>query len=216
MRKENLPKINHEQTEDTKAIILKTAQQLFAEKGFKATTAREIARISGANISMIYYYFNSKEELHQQIIEESFNALYLLLKNGIGQDSDPKENIHRVIKIFVTFFHQNRTLHRIILREIVARSKHIDLITQKYISQNFKLINGVIEEGIKKGHFREQNTALATFSLIGMIIHFFNAEQVLKQMYPTNDEITEYLPNHILNLFMYGITANTASKLIKG
>ena len=64
--------------QDTRESILKSAERLFAEKGFELTTVREIAQGSGVNVAMIYYYFKTKEGLHQEIIEESFSHLYRL------------------------------------------------------------------------------------------------------------------------------------------
>ncbi len=41
--------------------ILFAAEKLFAEKGFEGTSTREIAKAANVNISMISYYFGSKE-----------------------------------------------------------------------------------------------------------------------------------------------------------
>lgn len=46
------------------------ASRLFAERGFAATTMREIAERSGLQQSSIYYYFSRKEEILSQIVHE--------------------------------------------------------------------------------------------------------------------------------------------------
>lgn len=50
--------------------ILKAARTLFAKKGYEAVSVREIAKESGQNISMISYYFGSKEGLYKQILSD--------------------------------------------------------------------------------------------------------------------------------------------------
>ena len=49
---------------------MKTAKQLFAEKGYDATGMEEIASNAGVPKSLIYYHFNSKEDLLNAVITE--------------------------------------------------------------------------------------------------------------------------------------------------
>ena len=49
--------------------ILEVAETLFAEKGFDATSTRDIAKSAGVNVSMISYYFGSKEKLFEEIFK---------------------------------------------------------------------------------------------------------------------------------------------------
>jgi AcrR family transcriptional regulator len=50
-------------SEETRQQILDTALVLFRERGFEATTVREIATRTGLSLGAAYYYFNSKEAL---------------------------------------------------------------------------------------------------------------------------------------------------------
>lgn len=52
--------------------ILRAAKELFAERGFRDTTVREIAKRAGVNGAAINYYFDSKEALYVAIFEEAF------------------------------------------------------------------------------------------------------------------------------------------------
>jgi len=49
----------------TRALILRTALDLFTERGYEGTTMRAIAAQAGVSLSHAYYYFRSKEELIQ-------------------------------------------------------------------------------------------------------------------------------------------------------
>lgn len=193
--------------QDTRETILRSAERLFAEKGFELATVREIANKSSVNVAMIYYYFKTKEGLHQEIIEDSFNHLLRSLKEGVDQEKEPEEKIYDVVKVYVDFLYHHKDLHRIILRETVSRSGHIEIFVKKYISKNFDLVHGIIEEGVRKGVFRDQDTALSTFSLIGMILYYFTYEPIFTRLVSPDKAkkpITEYLPDHIFHLFMQG------------
>lgn len=54
----------------TKAALLLAARELFAERGFEATTVRDIARRAGANPAMVYRYYGNKDGLFQAAIGE--------------------------------------------------------------------------------------------------------------------------------------------------
>jgi len=55
-------------SEETKARLINAAGQLFAEKGFKAVTVRDIAAEAGTQISSLNYHFRSKEELYKEVV----------------------------------------------------------------------------------------------------------------------------------------------------
>ena len=74
----------------TKERILNVAIDLFAVKGFDAVSLREIAEAAGVRKASLYYYFTTKDEILEQILEyvmESWNKS----KVGKWSDSDDAE-----------------------------------------------------------------------------------------------------------------------------
>jgi AcrR family transcriptional regulator len=59
-------------TNDNRTRILDAAEQLFAARGYAATSVREIVREAGVTNPMLYYYFGSKEDLFLHLIRERF------------------------------------------------------------------------------------------------------------------------------------------------
>ena len=60
---------------DNRALILKSASQLFAERGFQATTLRDIAGATGANGALVSYYFGGKEGLREAVLSEKIHNI---------------------------------------------------------------------------------------------------------------------------------------------
>ncbi|HYW43467.1 MAG TPA: TetR/AcrR family transcriptional regulator [Bryobacteraceae bacterium] len=58
-------------TENTKERLLETAQRLFGQQGYDATSLRHIIAEAGVNLAAIHYHFGSKEELLDEIIQRS-------------------------------------------------------------------------------------------------------------------------------------------------
>ena len=60
---------------DTKNCILDAAEQLFAERGFEATSMRAITRTAGVNLAAVNYHFQSKEGLLQALFTRRMDRL---------------------------------------------------------------------------------------------------------------------------------------------
>ncbi len=81
---------NEEIRAATRAAILNSALQLFAEKGYAHTTTRNIATVAGLSVGLMYHYFDNKESLLQAVfdfvmarIDEAITAV--LLNNPPGE-----------------------------------------------------------------------------------------------------------------------------------
>ena len=66
--------MNHSYEEtDTKSKIFLTAAHLFAHKGYNGVSMREISEKSGVSKPTIYYYFQNKEKIYSELLEEGIN-----------------------------------------------------------------------------------------------------------------------------------------------
>ena len=77
--------------EKTRAIILTTAERIFAQTGLAGARTDLIAKAAGVNKAMLYYYFKSKEDLYEAVVEDHFRrfnerALELLGSRGSARD----------------------------------------------------------------------------------------------------------------------------------
>jgi AcrR family transcriptional regulator len=59
----------------TQAKILDTAEELFMEHGFEATSLRQITAAAGVNIAAVNYHFGSKEELFQTVLTRRLDPM---------------------------------------------------------------------------------------------------------------------------------------------
>ena len=83
-------------------LILEKSLILFAMKGYKAVSIDEIADASGCAHSLMYHYFNSKEEIYQQVLELAKNRIRSLINvEEMKQIDSPKETIKLIIDKFL-------------------------------------------------------------------------------------------------------------------
>ena len=66
--KENSAHARHHDSAETRAAILKAAEQVYAEYGLAGARTDAIAAAAGVNKALLYYYFQSKEGLYQAVV----------------------------------------------------------------------------------------------------------------------------------------------------
>src|SRR5918993_2746894 len=79
-------------SEERRAAIVQAALRLFAERGFRGTTTRELAAAVGVTEPVLYEHFKTKRDLYSAIIEEKANsglaALQALHDRYTGNEDD--------------------------------------------------------------------------------------------------------------------------------
>ncbi len=149
--------------------ILKTATDLFSEKGYHELTMEEIAEEIGVSKGTIYNYFSSKENLYLEILKESFEAIEALLQKEI-ENSDPAPlKLRKLLATIFTFYRQNLKVLRILSRdETHLLREHFEL-TEKWRMRRVRLYEKIIEKGIDEGSFVRQNPRLRALMLYGAV-----------------------------------------------
>ena len=76
--------------------ILDAAARLFVEKGFSATSTRDIARVSGMLPGSLYYHFSSKEDLLVAVYEEGVGRIGKSVDEAVAQaEAEPWARLER-------------------------------------------------------------------------------------------------------------------------
>jgi TetR/AcrR family transcriptional regulator, cholesterol catabolism regulator len=81
---------------NTRRRILLAAARLFRDKGYRATTLRDIARASRLGTGSMYYHFGSKEELLTQILDDGSAAIEDLVRAAIAAAGPDATKMDRV------------------------------------------------------------------------------------------------------------------------
>lgn len=117
-------KVSDSNENTTKNKILNVAEALFAEKGFDGTSMGEIAKKVGINKSSIYYYFESKDKLLEEVLKNcTINFAEKRKTYDIAQKSElTDEDIALVIKEHLDFLKEKRNILIIALTEALKEN----------------------------------------------------------------------------------------------
>src|SRR3972149_8287364 len=81
--------------------LMKAALDLFTEKGYSATSVREIVEAAGVTKPVLYYYFKNKDGIYLELMRESFGPLEQLIDGLQYQDGTVRD---RVLAFFDRLF----------------------------------------------------------------------------------------------------------------
>src|SRR6185436_7582103 len=109
---------------NTKQKILSTAERLFAQKGYTATSMRQIISKAGVNLAAIHYHFGSKEELLDELVQrkavpvntERLALLEAAKRAANGQPLQVEEILEALFRPMATVASQNDQFVRLMGR----------------------------------------------------------------------------------------------------
>lgn len=79
--------------------LVKLAAELFARKGFQATTVREIADEAGILSGSLYHHFDSKETIVDEVLSTFLDDLVARYRTAIGSGADPRSVLSEMVRI---------------------------------------------------------------------------------------------------------------------
>lgn len=80
------------------AQLLSIARRLFAQKGFDATSLRDIAEAAQITKAALYYYFPNKDALYERVVIESMSSLLAEVQTAVARAHTPTEKVRAFLR----------------------------------------------------------------------------------------------------------------------
>ena len=190
--------------------ILFNAEKLFAEKGFEGTSIREISKEANVNISMISYYFGSKEKLFEKIFEFRMNESLSFAKDVLAdQKMNEWEKLITVVDRYIDRVKNLKTFYLIMQREqLTNKNEHIVKVLNESKKGFLEIYKQLIESGFEKKVFtRKPRIEFLHSTISGTIFSALNSLPIYKNFYKGDEKYEnlyfEELNNHVKNLIKY-------------
>jgi TetR/AcrR family transcriptional regulator, cholesterol catabolism regulator len=135
--------------------LLAIAAELFAQRGFKNTTVRDIADASGILSGSLYHHFDSKESMVDEILSTFQSELFRKYDEVAASDLDPRAKFEAVIRISFEAIHDHHSEVAIYQNDAgyLAEFDRFGYLNDRNL-QLRKLWVGMLEEGVRSGAFR--------------------------------------------------------------
>lgn len=173
----------HETTAERPAAVerlLEAASQAFADKGFHATTTRDIAARAEMSPAAVYVHFATKEALLYELSLVGHRAALEVVTSSIAEAGpDPGEQLATVVRRFAAWHATHRRTARVVQYELTALTpghrKEIASLRRDIQDQ----VRTVLDDGVAQGRFVVPDvpgTALALLSLVVDVARWYRAD----------------------------------------
>jgi AcrR family transcriptional regulator len=188
-------------------VIRAVATKLFAEKGYAATSTREICQRAGITKPVLYYYFGSKEQLFRELIVDTCNESRKQLLLASRRAETAPEKLVEVLAADFEGTRRDPSLAHLFIRMIFAAEKDSPAIDYVELGMEWiRLMTGVIGEGVRRGELRGRPREIAEM-LMG--IHLIYTMGYLLLGKPALDR---RLARRIVNTLLRGCGKNSTDR----
>ncbi|WP_030542232.1 TetR/AcrR family transcriptional regulator [Streptomyces albus] len=166
-------------TPDAARRLVTAAVEAFAERGYHATTTRDIASRAGMSPAALYIHYKTKEELLYQISGVGHRLALDLLERAADGAGSPAERLAEAVRSFARWQAERHTTARVVQYELGALGEehHAELLAVRRRTDG--VVRRIIQDGVTAGDFDVPDvsgTALAVLSLCVDVARWFNPE----------------------------------------
>ena len=154
-----------------KAGIIRSAAEIFGEKGFSGTKTREIAARAGVSEALIFKHFPSKEDLYAAILAEKSPLPGLLERIKALAEQRKDVEVFTMIAETIVGGAPDQNLMRLILFSALESHELSDMFFQNHIRHFYDVLASYIEQRIEDGAFQPVPPLVAARAFMGMLIY---------------------------------------------
>ena len=170
----------------TEQAILKAAEEEFLEKGLDGARTVRIARSAGVTHSMLHYYFRTKEQLFDRIMESQFQLIVRSVLSCLGDESLPLlERIRSGMSDHFDFLTGNPGLPRFMLNEVLNKPD-VYAALQDGLSRNGKgIIEGLqaaVDKAAEAGEIERVDARMLAMDIMALNLFSVMAYPVVKHV----------------------------------
>ena len=196
--------------DSTRGRILLEAGPIFAEKGFRATTVREICEQAHVNVASINYYFGDKRQLyHQTVVLAREMRVEQVPEPNWGDTTDPQQKLLDFITLILRRLVAMQTEPwqvRLLMREILEPTETCKHLVEEYFRPFFDTLCGIVDDLV--GHrLPEPTRNKIGFSILGQCLYYRFSAEMTRLLIEQQDYVDQYdLDNlaHHIHLFSIG------------
>jgi AcrR family transcriptional regulator len=189
--------------------IVEAATRVFAEKGFRRATTREVAREAGVSEGTIYNYFEDKDDLLMAILHRLNETERRVEDFEEGTATDFRGFLEEYLRRRMSLIWENREVFRVGLSEMLVNAELRELYLRQVVEPTMRMAEENFRSRIDQGEVRETDAPLAMRSVAGavlglLVLGLLGDEEVGSR--------PEEIPNVLAALLVHGLDATKGNR----
>lgn len=170
--------------------IMMVAEKLFAANGYNGTSVRDIAAKAKVNVSMISYYFGSKENLLEELFKWRMEEGLNFAKNIMEKEELTEiQKIDKFVDNFVSRVQRLRDFFLLVhTQQVISQNKNIQRFLRASKINYIEINQQIIEMGLEKGVFTKRPSYhLLQCTISGTIFNAMHGMKIYKEYLKKNN-----------------------------
>ena len=186
-------------SDDRLQHLVRTATAIFAERGFRATSMRDLSRASAMSLAGIYHYVRSKHELLFLIQDQCFTEVHAGAVAALEGITDPEERVEAFIRHHLVFF----TGHMDKMKVLSHEDDELEGTMRQQVRERKRAYVDLLSSLLHRLDHRPVNLVVAGYTLFGMMNWIYTWYNPAGTIRP------EQLADDVARLFLYGYLPST-------
>lgn len=203
------------ETQGTRERILDAAGSIFAMRGFRAATVRQISEAAGVNVALLHYYFKDKAGLYQAVLEDLTDCGLRDFPPDMGvlPGDGPEARLAGFIRGLLFRLLSDRSWGgyegkaRLIVKEISDPTPYMDQVVERFARPQKEILQGIVSE-ILAPHLDPLRVRACCLSVVAQCLHYAYAKPVIDRLLPgvgSRDEDIALLAAHVTEFSLGGM-----------
>jgi TetR/AcrR family fatty acid metabolism transcriptional regulator len=140
---------------DKRRMILDAAVRVFARQGFNSCRVSDIADEAGVAYGLVYHYFNSKDQVLNELFTERWSLLLSAIEEIDGRAIPAREKLGAVASFIVDSYRHDPDLMKVIVVEVTRAANSFGRTHLAEIRRAYEMIAKIVADAQAAGDFRD-------------------------------------------------------------
>ena len=185
---------------ETRQLIKKYSFALFAEKGFKQVTMKDICEVTKLSRGGLYCHYGSTQDIFKEILNDMMSQQENTFSKKISQNLPAKEILNDVLKIYEEEMLDSQSSLSLAIYEYFSIKENAETQNELYMQYLWSLNvwKELIEYGIKKDEFSNVDF----LSVFNLIIFSYQGVRMYSKLMPIDETIPKRIIEQIKKILI--------------
>jgi AcrR family transcriptional regulator len=183
----------------SREAVLQAALTVFAERGFKGATVREIARLARVNHATIRYHYETKDKLWRAAVSFLFERQVreIDIPGLAAAGLDDRDLLRQTLERYVRYSARHPEHARIAVQESILGGARLRWMSREYIRTFHAGIGPFLERSMRKGLIRETNPTSLLYVLALASQSVFLLDQEVRAVHGIDVFTPAFVDEHV-------------------
>jgi TetR/AcrR family transcriptional regulator len=158
---------------NSRVAILSAAERIFAEVGLEGARTDALAAAAGVNKALLYYYFKSKDDLYEAVLENHLQDFNRRAMEVLSREGSACSKLLDFVSMHFDVVSSRASFGRLWPRLMLSSGSVLERLMKKYSFPIKQRLIRLISQGIEQGELRDVDPGHAVISLVALTNFYF-------------------------------------------